>query len=112
MQFAQGGEGAEGARRRRGLDLMPVLRWATALYWIASIGLGVLRLRDSEFSQQAIGEVLTVWYAEALVFLAVFGGAAMLAGVFSRQTRARARVRPNDPLGNTTLAAIERHRAH
>ena len=112
MQFAQGGEGTERAARRRGLSLMPVLRWVTALYLIGSIGLGVLRLRDGDFSQKAIGEVLTVWYAEALIFIAVFGGAALLAGVFSRQTRERAKGRTSDPLGNTTLAAIERHRAH
>lgn len=111
MKFAQGGD-RDVADRRRGLDLLPALRVVTALYWIASIGLGLLRLRDNEFSQAAIGEVLTIWYAEALVFLAVFGGAALVAGVFSRQSREEKRRKPTDPLSNTTLAAVERHRGH
>ena len=92
--------------------LTTALRLATAAYWGLGLTLGVAHLRTAGFSEEAWGATLTVWYAEALIFLAVFGGGAFLAGVFTRGSAAPRPPKLVDPLKTSSLAGVERSRGH
>ena len=103
-------------RSERPTSLRPA-RWialAVALYWTASCLLGLLRLAHADWRGAAVGEVLTAWYVEALVFVAVWGGASCLAGLLAGQAepvwRPQRRKLRHDPLKAASLAALERQR--
>ena len=98
--------------RAGGRALRATLRLATLAYWALGLGLGLAHLRLADFSQEAWGATLTVWYAEALLFLAVFGGASLLAGMFARGSARPRTARFTDPLKTSTLAGVERGRGH
>ncbi len=111
MQFAQA-DPDHPRHRAAGKALTAALRLATLAYGLAGLVLGVARLRLENFSEEAWGQALTIWYAEALIFLAVFGGGALVAGLF---TRGIGRTRPPrlaDPLKSSPLAGVERGRGH
>lgn len=92
--------------------LKTTLRLATVVYWGLGLALGLSHLRLAGFSEQAWSSTLTVWYAEALMFLAIFGGGALVAGVLTRGSGRTRRPRFADPLKSSTLAGVERGRGH
>lgn len=99
-------------RRGNGKALTMTLRLATVLYWGLGLTLGLAHLRTAGFSEEAWGATLTVWYAEALIFLAVFGGATLVSGIFTRSAARPRAGRLADPLKTSTLSAVERSRGH
>lgn len=94
---------------------VPWARNAVGLYWMLSLAFGLLRMAHEQWSAAAFQEAAQVWYVEALLFLAVWGGGSCLAGVLSRQSEPVWRARRyerfrRDPLGSPTLAGLERQR--
>ena len=111
MQFVQA-EPSPPPARAAGKALKATLRLATLAYWLLGLALGLAHLRLGGFSEEAWGSTLTVWYAEALIFLAVFGGGALLTGLLTRGAARPRAPQFTDPLKTSTLAGVERGRGH
>lgn len=97
-------------RPDRGLRLARLL---TVLYFSACSLQGLFRLRLAGATAEAFSAVLRVWYAEALVFGALWGLAALIHGLVngggerdSRTPRASA----STPAHGGVLRALERDR--
>ena len=100
-------------QRRR--PRLPWARNAVGLYWVLSAAMGLLRMSHEAWSADAFREAAQVWYVEALMFLAVWGGGSCIAGVLARQSEPVWRERRynrfrRDPFGAPTLAGLERQR--
>ena len=71
----------------------------TSLYWLLFVAWGIYRLRTDGLGAAMI--VLRAWYIAALVFIGVWGGAALLSGLIMGGSRKIERMRRTRPVSST-----------
>lgn len=98
---------APAVRADRGLRLA---RLVTALYFSACALQGLVRLRAAGATPEAFSAVLRIWYAEALIFGAVWGLAALIHGMVQGGGGERAPRKPREAAPSGVLRALERDR--
>ena len=107
MQAPYAEAAPDAAPRERGLRLARIL---TVLYFCACSLQGLIRLRTAGATPEAFAAVLHAWYAEALIFGALWGLAALIHGMVQGGGGERAPRRTPDTAPNGMLRALERDR--
>ena len=103
-------EAAPAAAAPSGERALRIARLLTVLYFCACSLQGLYRLRLPGATPETFTAVLNAWYAEALIFGAAWGLAALIHGMVKGGGGERAPRKPREPTPGGVLRALERDR--